>query len=164
MTDARPVPTESLVSLLDQLHDIAEPPPVSMMPATWGWAILAACLLVLLAAGVWAWLRHRRRTAYRRAALAELDELAPALVGGNDASALAVLDRLLRRTALVAFPRAEVATLTGSDWIAFLDRTGGRLAAFAPALATGPYARHIPAFDGPGLLKAARHWIARHHA
>lgn len=104
MTDARPVPTESLVSLLDQLHDIAEPPPVSMMPATWGWAILAACLLVLLAAGVWAWFRHRRRTAYRRAALAELDELAPALVGSNDTSALAVLDRLLRRTALVAFP------------------------------------------------------------
>ena len=164
MTEPATAPAESLVSLLDQLHDIAEPPPVSMMPATWGWAILAACLLVLLAAGVWAWFRHRRRTAYRRAALAELRALVPALAGGQDAAALAVLDRLLRRTALAAFPRAEVATLTGTDWIAFLDRTGGQLAPFAPALTTGPYARRIPAFDGPGLLTAARHWIARHHA
>ena len=161
--DPQPQPGDSLVSLLDQLHDIVEPPPVSMMPATWGWAILAAVLVLLLAAATWSWLRHRRRTAYRRAALAELAALGPGLTHG-DPTALAMLDRLIRRTALAAFPRAEVATLTGPDWIAFLDRTGGAFAPFTPALVSGPYAPAPPAFDGPALLKAARHWIARHHA
>lgn len=161
--DPEPQPGDSLVSLLDQLYDIAEPPPVSMMPATWAWAVLAGLLLALLAFGLWAWLRHRRRTAYRRAALAELRALAPDLVAG-DPAALAPLDRLIRRTALVAFPRPEVATLTGEAWIAFLDRTGGTFAPFGPALATGPYAPDPPAFDGAALLAAGRHWIARHHA
>lgn len=156
-------PGDSLVSLLDQLHDAVPPPPVSMLPATWAWAVLATLVLAVLAAGVWLWRRRRRRTAYRRAALAELRTLAPDLAGG-DPGALAALDRLLRRTALAAFPRAEVATLTGPDWVAFLDRTGGSLEAFAAPLATGPYAARPAAFDGPGLLRAARHWITRHHA
>lgn len=156
-------PGDSLISLLDQLHDVAEPPPVSMAPATWAWAVLAGLIVAGLAAGLWLWLRHRRRTAYRRAALAELQALAPRLAAG-DPGALAGLDRLIRRTALVAFPRAEVATLTGADWIAFLDRTGGAFAPFATPLGTGPYAPRPAAFDGPALLRAVRHWIARHHA
>jgi len=156
-------PVDSLVELLDQLQDIVEPPPVSMAPATWTWAVLATLLLALAALAAVAWLRHRRRTAYRRAALAELDALAPALSRG-DVPALAALAALIRRTALAAFPRDEVATLTGSGWIAFLDRTGGSFAPFAAALASGPYAADPPAFDGPRMLRAARHWIARHHA
>ena len=156
-------PGDSLISLIGQLHDIAPPPPVSMMPATWAWAALAAVLLAALAAGLRLWLGHRRRTAYRRAALAELRTLAPALARG-DPGALAALDRLIRRTALAAFPRAEVATLAGADWIAFLDRTGGAFDPYAAPLVAGPYAPRPPAFDGPGLVGAARHWIARHHA
>ena len=157
-------PVDSLVELLDQLQDIVEPPPVSMAPATWAWAVLAALLLALAALAACAWLRHRRRTAYRRAALAELDALAPALARG-DAPALAALAALIRRTALAAFPRDEVATLTGSGWIAFLDRTGGSFAPFAAG------ARLRPLCRGParlrrarGCSRAARHWIARHHA
>jgi hypothetical protein len=156
-------PSGSLVDLLDELRDIAEPSPVSMLPATWAWAVLAALLLALAAAGAAAWLRHRRANAYRRAALAELDALAPALEGG-DPGALAALARLLRRTALAAFPRAEVATLTGDAWIGFLDRTGGSFAAHAEALTSGPFAPAPPALDAPELVGAARAWIARHHA
>jgi hypothetical protein len=157
-----PQPGDSLVDLLDQLHDIVEPPPVSMMPATWGWAVVGAAMLAVLGLLLWLYARHRRATAYRRAALAELDMLAPRLEAG-DATALAAAETLLRRTALAAFPRAQVATLTGSDWLAFLDRTGGDFAAVGPALAAAPYAP-APAFDGAAALRAARHWIARHHA
>ena len=161
--DPEPQPGESLVSFLDQIRDAAPPPPVPMTPATWAWAVLAGAAALALAAGTLLWLRHRRRTAYRRAALAELDALAPGLATG-DPQTLVPLDRLIRRTALAAFPRAEVATLTGPAWIAFLDRTGGAFAPFAEALARGPYAPGPVAFDGPGLLAAARRWIARHHA
>lgn len=161
--DPDPQPGESLVSLLDQIRDAAAPPPVPMTPATWAWAVLAGAVALAVAAGLRLWLRHRSRTAYRRAALAELDALAPGLAAG-DPRALAPLDRLIRRTALAAFPRAEVATLTGPAWIAFLDDAGGAFAPFAEALAVGPYAPDPAAFDGPGLLAAARRWIVRHHA
>ena len=66
------------------------------------------------------------------------------------------------RTALAAFPRADVATLSGAAWAGFLERTGGRFGALAPALAEAPY--HAVAVDGPAALAAARHWIRRHHA
>jgi hypothetical protein len=161
--DPQPQTVDNLVDLLDQLRDVVEPPPVSMVPATWGWAVLALLLLGAAALATWAWLRHRRVTAYRRAALAELRALTPTLERG-DPGALAALERLLRRTALAAFPRAEVATLTGDAWLAFLDRTGGRFAAFGPGLAAAPYAPAPPAVDGRALLQAARHWIAHHHA
>jgi hypothetical protein len=72
-----PQPADSLIDLLDQLQDISEPPPVSMWPATWAWAVLAGLLLLALAIGVVALFRHRRATAWRRAALAELRRLAP---------------------------------------------------------------------------------------
>ena len=153
---------DSLVDLIDRLDDIAEPPPVSMLPATWAWAVVAALALALLALAVVAVVRHRRATAYRRAALAELAGLAPALTAG-DPRALAATETLLRRTALAAYPRAEVATLGADAWLAFLARTGGDFAAVGPALAAAPYATPPP-FDGPAALAAARRWIARHHA
>ncbi len=154
---------ETLVGLIDQLGAIAEPAPVSMAPATPAWAVLALVLVAAAALGLLAWIRHRRATAYRRAALKELRALAPA-IGQGDPTALASLDILLRRTALAAFPRAEVASLTGPAWIAFLDRTGGALAPHGPALTAAPYARTPPAFDGPAVLGAARHWLRHHHA
>jgi hypothetical protein len=157
-----PDSADSLAGLLDQLHDIAEPPPVSMFPATWAWAVLAVLVLVLLAVALVAWLRHRRANAYRRAALAELDALAPALRAG-DPRALAAAETVLRRTALAAFPRTEVATLSGDAWLAFLARTGGDFGALGPALAAAPYATPPP-FDGARALAAVRHWIVRHHA
>ena len=70
--------------------------------------------------------RHRRATAWRRAALAELRALAPALEAGEP-GALARLQTLLRRVALVTAPRAEVAGLTGADWAEFLDTDRRRL-------------------------------------
>lgn len=152
----------SLIDLLDQLHDLAEPPPVSMMPATWAWAVLAGMVALAVAAALVAWRRHRRATAYRRAALAELDALVPGLAAG-DPGALARLQELLRRTALAAFPRAEVATLTGDAWAGFLDRTGGAFGSLAPAIAAAPY-KPPAAYDGAAVTAAARAWIRGHHA
>ena len=158
--EPKPAP-ESLVSLLDQLQDIVEPPPISMAPATWGWTLLAVLVVAILGLALRAWLRHRRATAYRRAALAELRSFAPALSAGEP-SALARLEVLLRRTALAAFPRAEVATLSGDAWSGFLERTGGAFGALGPVIATAPY-RPSGAFDGPAALASARHWIRHHH-
>lgn len=157
------VDDDSLIGLLGQLQDIVEPAPVSMWPATPAWTVLALVVLALLGYAARACLRRRRATAYRRAALAELKALQPALERA-DAQALAGLDVLIRRTALAAFPRRDVASLTGAEWVAFLDRTGGRFEAFAGALAVDPYSPSARYSNGRALAGAARHWIAHHHA
>jgi hypothetical protein len=157
-----PMPADNLVDLLDQLRDITEPPPIPMWPATWAWAVLAALLLAGLALGAVAFVRHRRATAWRRAALAELRGLAPELAAG-DPVALARLQTLLRRVALVTAERAEAAPLAGDAWAGFLERTGGDFGALGAALAAAPY-RPAPAYDGGAAISAARRWICRQHA
>src|SRR6478736_5715722 len=57
---------------LRSLKDIALPPAVSWMPQTWGWAVLAAILVLIVAAAFILWLRRYRANAYRREALALL--------------------------------------------------------------------------------------------
>ena len=150
----------SLVDLLDQLADITEPPPVSMLPATPAWAVLGLVLLAALALAARGWHRHRARTAWRRAALAELRALAPGLER-SDPAALAGLQTLLRRVALATAPRRQVAPLAGDGWTRFLTETGARLGPLD--LADAPY-RPAAVYDGAAALAAARAWIRARHA
>src|SRR5947208_329006 len=104
---------------LSNLRDLALPTEVPLWPPAPGWWIVTAAgvasAAILLATAI---ARHRRN-AYRRQALREL-----AVIDARGISAL------LKRAALAAWPREPVASLTGSDWLAFLDRTG-RMSAFA---------------------------------
>ena len=103
---------------LSELHDIVLPAQVSAWPPAPGWWMLLAALVV--SAGILTWrvvLRHRA-LAYRRAALDELRELCAR-------GELARLPALLKRVALAVHRRGEVASLSGTHWRRFLDRTGG---------------------------------------
>lgn len=115
MTESTPE-IESLVGLLNQLVEVDAPVPVSMMPQTPGWMVLAVVIAVALIWGARRVLLWRRATAYRRAALREL-----ALVGDRSVD----VARILKRVALVAYPRNRVAALSGDIWLRFLDKTGG---------------------------------------
>jgi Domain of unknown function (DUF4381) len=151
--DGAPTPT-TLIDLLNELVEPPEPAPVTMTPQTWGWAVLAGLLALAVFWLAWrAWCRWRSN-AYRRAALAELS------AAGDDPATIAAI---LRRTSLAAWPRERVASLTGRDWLLFLDATGGG-GAFADgrgaALADAPYrGRHAPV---PGLGEIAARWVRRH--
>jgi hypothetical protein len=144
---------------LSRLADIVVPPPVPWWPPAPGWWILAAALLaafvILLAAAIRRW----KANAYRRAALAELDRMGSA----GDAASVAAVSAVLKRTALVAYPRRDVAALTGPAWLAFLDRTGGTGGLSGDAgLAGAPYG--AGAGDGAARLAAARRWVKHHRA
>ncbi|GGC79412.1 DUF4381 domain-containing protein [Chelatococcus reniformis] len=145
---------------LSLLRDIAVPAPVAYWPPAPGWWILAAALTAVLLIGLAAALARYRRDAYRRQALAELDAIGPV----TTPAAAQRLSAVLKRAALVAYPRQAVASLTGSAWLGFLDRTGGTDAFSRGAgrqLTAAALGAGAPA-DGTALARAARQWLARH--
>src|SRR6516162_10911521 len=97
---------------LSQLHDFYQPAPPSWMPQTVGWyvvfAILTALLLWFCIRVLQRWIKNR----YRRDALREL-QLTP----------VDRLSEILKRTAMVTWPRERAASLTGARWITFLHDT-----------------------------------------
>ncbi|MBY8977158.1 DUF4381 domain-containing protein [Rhodobacteraceae bacterium NNCM2] len=144
----------NLVELLDLLEPPPEPPPISMLPQTMGWVWLALVVIAAFGFTLWKWRVRHAANAYRRAALAELQ-------AASDPAAIA---RIVRRTALMAFPRAEVAGLYGEEWLAFLDRTGGGTVfreGAGRAIATAPYDRGGATSDLAGIAAA---WIRDHRA
>lgn len=148
---------------LDRLHDIVVPPPVPWWPPAPGWlwllSVVALMGLVLLLHAA----RHWQRNRYRREALAELAQI----VAANHSDTAARMAALLKRTALTAYSRPAVAALTGSDWFAFLDRSGGThfSAGLGAALECANYGIGGATLDAPGtraLANEIRAWI-RHH-
>ena len=145
------------------LKELPLPEPVSWFPAAPGWWVVAVLLVLLLAWGCWRARAAWRRRAYRRDALAELDRIAAGDAG------IETLPRLLRRTALVAFARDEVASLRGPEWARWLNAHGG---SFEPAdaiwLERLPYDRAAPGEIDPQatgrLLAASRRWVREHRA
>ncbi|KAA0968913.1 DUF4381 domain-containing protein [Aureimonas fodinaquatilis] len=156
---------------LRSMHDIIVPEPVSWMPQTWGWAVVAVCLFIAVLIAVAAYVRHYRKNAYRREALRLLDEICTDMQASAALSADAFrLAELVKRTALAAWPRADVASLSGDDWIAFLNHTSKDSAgdALKDVLKDLEYqkadsAPPLPAKMAEDLTAATRRWIETHH-
>ncbi|MEM7176897.1 MAG: DUF4381 domain-containing protein [Pseudomonadota bacterium] len=143
----------TLVDLIDLLEPAPEPPAISMLPQTVGWVWLGVALLALIAFLALRWRAYRRANAYRGAALAAL------ATAGDDPAKIA---EILRRCALTAFPRNQVAGLIGAEWLRFLDETGGGTSFSSgpgKALLSAPYRPGAPV-DGLSALAAG--WIRRH--
>lgn len=150
----QPLPQEADAASLSRLNDVVLPPGVSLAPSAPGWTLVGLTVVVFLVVLAVTLFRRHRALRYRRAALARLQDL-------RAANEPAALPTLLKRVALCAYPRAEVAALSGGAWTRFLDRTGGK-GAFAKgpgadlaALAyRGPFDRR-----GEALFDAAEAWI-----
>jgi len=156
---------------LESLKDIAVPEPVSWMPQTWGWALAAVLLLVVILLLVLRALRRYRANAYRRQALVELNGIEPRILDPQTRNdAVGDLAELLKRVALVAWKREEVATLSGAAWIDFLKRhcKVGDISALQPLLDSDEYRTDsdlngIPDTLCKTFVSSARVWIRRHH-
>jgi hypothetical protein len=165
-----PAITPVAAKALEGLADIETPPPVAWTPQTWGWIALAAILLALAAWTLWRLHRSREANRYRVEALAALTPLAPLLwQPERRGEALGAVGEVLKRTALAAFPRSEVAGLSGPTWTAFLRRHAPD--DLAPAAVTllddleyrGPSALGaMSSSDALAAFEAARRWIERH--
>lgn len=138
---------------LDNLREIILSPPVPWWPPAPGWWVLFALLTVVAVIAAFRAWRRWRAAAYRRAALRELAAAA-------NASAIA---EILKRTALVAYPRTEVASLSGSAWLSWLAQTGGQQApaAVTEALTMGVFTNHEDA-NAFEVTTFAADWIRNH--
>lgn len=140
---------------LDKLHGFYEPSPPPWTPQTVAWYCVFA-LAAIAAAWALVWLiRKRIRNRYRGEALHALET-----TRADGFSAL------LKRTALSAWPRDEVASLSGTAWLQFLEHAmsgsgflvspGNRVEAIAFGVA------NISAEDEAALRQLTARWIRRH--
>ena len=137
---------------LTALRPLHTPAPISWWPPAVGWWLLLIAVLVLLIVIY----RYWRRMAPQRAALRELKFL---LKNTHD-HPVAMLNQLLKRYALVCWPVPAVASLTGKDWLEFLDANGGNgkfSAGPGQILLTEPYQKQST--DLHELAALARQWI-----
>jgi hypothetical protein len=141
---------------LQNLNPIITPEPVGWLPLAPGWIVLGVILGALLTVFAWRrWLAWRDQR-YRREALRELTAMTD----------LGSLPGLLKRAALSAWPREEVAALSGPAWHRFLDDSAG-METFSGKLGQQldqlAYGKARPADDEETRLReAARDWLQKH--
>jgi hypothetical protein len=143
------------------LKDIHLPQPVGWWPLAPGWWLVVCALLMLLLAAVFLYRRMQQLAALRTAG-----KMLLALKNQpqhNDLQTLVALSALLRRVAISRAGRTDVAALSGSAWLAWLDRP------FADApfsqgvgrcLADAQYRQSPPAdTDMQALFKLCERWL-----
>ena len=153
----------NLPQLLELMHELHLPEPISMVPQTPGWWVLAGWLAAIALMTAAHLAGRRRRNRYRREAQSSLDGIAARAADDPSGSAQEIA-AMLKRTALAAYPRATVASLYGADWAAFLCTTAGNdpeIAAAADGLAGSAYRADA---DGRALVSPAGRWIRLHRA
>lgn len=147
------------------LKELPLPEPVSWWPQAPAWYFLGSVLLLIL---LWLCLRiysRYRANRYRRDGLSQLECMR------NDAQLLEKLPQLIRYSALQSAPRQAVASLTGADWAAWLNKSANdelftnsdvelmEKLAYQPA-----YVDKISRDRVLQLIDASKKWMKSHHA
>lgn len=100
---------------VEDFSEVPIPQDISWFPQTAGWAFLASLLCIAIIFYLYKKINCYMNDAYRRAALIEVTKLLT-----NPAQHKAI-PSLLKRTALYAYPRQVVSSLSGHEWEAWLD-------------------------------------------
>ncbi|MDH5737172.1 MAG: DUF4381 domain-containing protein [Gammaproteobacteria bacterium] len=132
---------------LAELKDIHLPPAIDSFLLAPGWWIMMLLALGLAGLLIWQLKRRHQKSRYRRQAIAALKENLAHYESRGDASQFLMdYNSILKRVALVTWPRTHVASLTGEAWVGFLDQTlGDHSFAMGPGqiLIEGPYQSEI---------------------
>ena len=155
--------------LVHGIDEIMLPEAITWWPSAPGWKVLGLILLAWLLLRVVRLVRYWWRNRYRREALRQLNQLQQK-AGSEGLDVVASLPHYIKVTALQAYPRAEVASLSGENWLLFLDAhycgpsfaegTGRKLLAVSYL----PRERwQLDENESDQLIQMARQWIAKHH-
>ena len=109
---------------LAQLRDIHLPEAIGWWPPAYGWCLLVVLLIVgLVIVGVFLRRCYLNGRVLRQALRLLADYRQEYEENSNSELSASRVSELLKRVALVRFPRAEVASLQGESWILFLNNT-----------------------------------------
>lgn len=155
--------------MLHGFEEIYLPDAIAWWPHTIGWQILLAGMLLWISRIVYKNAKGWRRNRYRRLALKHLNAVQAA--SAVQQRALTQLPELLKATALQAYPRDEVAQLSGSAWLELLDdKCSGSafdsdLGQHLLTLAYQPeHCWQIDKANAHKLIEMCRRWIKCHKA
>lgn len=148
---------------LEQLHPLREPALIGWWPLAPGWWLSLAILLLVLAGTGWWLYRRYQRNSYRRQGLRQLDSIRRQYDHQQDTgTAVQAINALLKAVALQAYPRRDIAALSGDAWQEFLRDSAPQGPAFESAALTAQYRPSAEHIDIAALLQASRNWISRH--
>lgn len=148
---------------LAQLRDIHLPDAVGWWPLAPGWYVLAITIIIVFLLLGFFLTRHYVRGRARRQALRLLSSFQQQYEKeANSQSGAARISELLKRVALIYFPREQVAGLQGDPWITFLDSTakGVDFKSMRVELLEVPY-QPTTKCDLHRLFNMARTWISQ---
>lgn len=106
------------------LIDIHLPKDAGLWPLAPGWWVL---LLAMIAFSIWLIVLLRKKAKlrkYQQMIFSKLSNLEKNLKNKPSNETIGEINILLRRLAIAYFPRSEIASLTGADWLNFLDKSG----------------------------------------
>lgn len=149
---------------LQQLKDIHLPHAINMWwPLAPGWYVVIALIFATSIVIVYVWRRRARQRFTARFAQVKLRDLQRLLQHNPDNINIAAeVSTLIRRTSLCYFPREEIAGLSGSEWLNFLNRTGNTTEftqAIGRLLTDVPYQKNGVA-ELDSLFKLTNHWLS----
>ena len=148
-----------------QLKDIHLPGSPDFWPPAMGWWLLLA-IVVLTLFWMYSLLKKRNRVRRRRRELLKtLGGLEDKLRKDANNETLAEVNTLLRQLAVNYYPRSEIASLTGGDWLHFLDRSGNTRGFSRDAgrvLIDAPYqSGKVQNFNIDEFIPLVRHWVKK---
>ncbi|MCW7553438.1 DUF4381 domain-containing protein [Endozoicomonas gorgoniicola] len=157
---------------LDQLRPNQLPDPVNWWPPAIGWWLGGLLVVLVIAAVVYLTLKAVRKSRYRRqAARVSHQLLAEFQQHGDERRFTNACNRLLKQTALQAYPDEPVARLHGKEWQQFLaDKSGnkGFIQGAGAALGDSRYQKEQfseeNAVEVNALHSITLSWIKKHHA
>ncbi len=148
--------------VLGEFVEVVAPSAISWLPQTPGWVVVAAILLVWGSYRASLAIRHWYRNRYRQEAQTLLQRLPSQDINGLVAN----VNRLLKLTALSAFPREQVASLCGACWPQFLNSRCAEPVfddEQCTLLASATYAQaSLNSEQARQLLQASATWVETH--
>ncbi len=152
--------------MLKELVETASPEAISWLPQTPGWLAVALVLLFILSRAAYRKLIDYKRNAYRRDALAWIEQL-PTYREDNVATGYRQIPALIKTAALHHFSRIEVNNVKDDEWEVWLDEhcQNSRFRETCPHLLR--QLAHAPRLDiskqqMQTLLLQTENWIANH--
>jgi len=154
--------------LIHGIDEIILPSNISWWPSAPVWQVLGVIVSLLMVVQVGRLAKHWWQNRYRREALRQLTSIQQQ-ENTRLQDVIALLPYYLKVTALQAYPRKDVASLSGGSWLKFLDDhypgpvfssgIGQKLLAIAYL---PPERWQLDDQESRTLLKMSRHWIAKH--